>query len=160
MLLNHKFRIPNFCKGFTLLEVLLVVAVLAILSVISFGAYSGFMRNAQLNAASESLVFDLKQAQSKSMSGEKGLKWGIHFVNSTNDYYEIFSTPTDYNDAAKTIETTVYLPGPIFFVDPASSSTVVFDKIRGTIAAVFSVTLSGPGSQTKTINVAPVGNIY
>ncbi|MEI7765714.1 MAG: prepilin-type N-terminal cleavage/methylation domain-containing protein, partial [bacterium] len=89
-------NIFDFSKGFTLIELLIVVSVLVIISSIGVGSYMNYNKSVQINSVVQTVVFDLKQAQSKAMNGEGGYKWGIHFVNSATDYYEIFSTPTDY----------------------------------------------------------------
>lgn len=147
-------------NGFSLLELLIVIAILAVISTIGFGFYVNFVRSSELDYSAKDIAFNLKQAQAKSMAGEDGRKWGVHFVNAAEDYYEFFSTPTDYNDAAKTISSIIYLQNGIFFTAPPASSTVIFDKIRGTISPDFSLTISTPANQTKTVNVSTAGNIY
>ena len=147
-------------NGFSLLELLIVIAILAVISTIGFGFYMNFVRSSELDFSTKDIAFNLKQAQAKSMAGEDGRKWGTHFVNGADDYYEIFSTPTDYSDAAKTINSIVYLQNGIFFTIPVASSTVIFDKIRGTVSSNFSLTISSPANQTKTVNVSTAGNIY
>ncbi|MBI4812427.1 prepilin-type N-terminal cleavage/methylation domain-containing protein [Candidatus Falkowbacteria bacterium] len=147
-------------KGFSLLELLLVIGILAVLASIGFGFYQGFVRGSEVDLAAKEIVFNLKKAQAKSMAGEDGKKWGAHFVNGASDYYEIFSTPTDYNDGAKTIESTVYLSGGVSFTEPAVSSDIIFDKIRGTLSSQSSVVVSSPAGGSKTITVTTMGNIY
>jgi len=147
-------------NGFSLLEVLLVIGIVSVLATASFGIYYGFIAKSDLDMAKKNIVFTLKQAQGKAMAGEDGRKWGVHFVNGASDYYELFSTPTDYNDAAKVINATTYLPGRVFFTEPASSSDIIFEKIRGTVAAAASVIISSPENQTSAISVSALGNIY
>lgn len=147
-------------KGFTLLEALIVIAILAVLSTLGFGLYRNFVKSSELDLLAKEIAFDLKSVQAKSMAGEKGLKWGIHFVNVSNDYYELFSTPADYSSASTTIDIVVYLPGAAYFTDPTASSTILFNKIRGTIAATSTVSVSSPEGDIKTVTVTPVGNIY
>lgn len=108
------------------------------------------------------IIFDLKQAQAKAMAGEEGRKWGVHFINNSEDYYEIFSTPTNYDDASKTIETTLYLSASISFTAPiaSASSTVIFDKIKGITAGTSIIVVSSISGGTKTITVTAGGSIY
>jgi hypothetical protein len=93
------------------------------------------------------------------MAGEGGFKWGIHFVNTTRDYYEIFSTGTDYSDGAKVIVSTNYLGSGAQFSDPAASSSkdIIFNRISGftsaSSVAIFSENVA------KTISVSSVGII-
>jgi prepilin-type N-terminal cleavage/methylation domain-containing protein len=148
-------------SGFSLLEVLLTIAVLSILMSVSFGLYSNFSQGIELESAAKTIISDLKNARAKSMAGEDGFKWGIHFVNATSSYYEFFETPTDYFSSSSTIRETTYLPGIIIFsVPPSASSTdIIFDRILGTVATSTSITISSQGTP-RVINVSPLGNIY
>lgn len=147
-------------RGFSLLEIMVVVGILAIISTIGFGFYFNFVRQAEIDLAAQTLVFDLKQAQAKSMNGEAGRRWGLYFVNSGDDYYELFSTPTDYNDPAKEIKVTTYLPSNIFFISPAATSTILFNKVAGTVISSSTISISSPTNQVKTINITNIGNVY
>ena len=91
------------------MEVLIVVCIMTIISSIGAGFYVNYNKGVEIDSAVQVVVFDLKQAQGKSMIGEGGFKWGIHFVNAADDYYEIFSTPTDYSSGSKVILSTNYL---------------------------------------------------
>ncbi len=128
---NTKLRNYEFKKAFSLLEVLIVIAILSILAVGGAGFYRSFIKSAEIGLVAKNIVSDLKGARAKSMAGEDGLKWGVHFINGAEDYYEIFSTPTNYSSASTTISETDYLPGAIYFTSPSdsSSSTVIFGKI-------------------------------
>ena len=129
--LNKKIFLFSFRGGFTLLEVLIVVGVVAIMSVTGSAIYTNYNKGVEIDALSETMSSDLKQAQSKSMIGEGGYKWGVRFVNSDTDYYEVFSTPSDYDDPSKVIASKNYLPNGIDFSYPAvdSSKDIIFDKI-------------------------------
>ncbi|OGM90724.1 hypothetical protein A2999_00615 [Candidatus Wolfebacteria bacterium RIFCSPLOWO2_01_FULL_38_11] len=146
-------------KGFTLLEILIVFAILAILSAISVGFYKNYAINSEMDLVKKAMIANLKQARSKSMTGEEGLKWGIHFINSEDDYYEIFSTPADYSSASTTIFSATYFPKTISFIEPITSSTIIFNKINGMISATSTVIFSSQIA-TSTITITPAGNIY
>lgn len=146
-------------SGFTLIEVLIVAAVLVIIAVAGSGFYTNYNKSIEIDAVTQSLVFNLKQARSNSMIGVDGLKWGVHFVNSTADYYEIFSTPTDYSSAAKSITSKIYLSNGVTFSNPVSDATsdIIFNKISGN-APTSQVGLVYLGNN-KIINVSTIGNI-
>ncbi len=158
--MSFKIHVSRFTsKGFSLLELMLVVGILAILGTAGFGMYHNFVKNVELSSMAQTIRTDLKTARSKAQAGTENYRWGIHFVNSTNDYYEIFSTPTNYADGATEVRDTVYLRGGVTFSNPTEGNTtdVVFVKISGTTTvATIAVTFSG---QTETINVGVSGSV-
>lgn len=147
-------------SSFTLLEVIIVIALLSLLATVSSGYYRNYVRYVELDSQTKQILADLKHARAKAMTGENNLKWGIHFMNGANDYYELFSTPTTYTDPSKVIDTTIYLPGNVIFTTPSEGNTidVIFNKITGNTTAT-SVILSSEGN-AKTITVSAIGNIY
>ncbi len=155
-------KIKCQASGFSLLEVLIVIAILSVLAVAGAGFYRSFIKSAEIGLVAKNIISDLKDARAKSMAGENGLKWGVHFINGNEDYYEIFSTPADYSSASTTIDETDYLPGAIYFTSPAnlSSSTVIFGKINGTTTATTTIGISSSEEEVKTITITPIGTIY
>ena len=147
-------------KGFSLLELLMVITIFIILSVVGSASYRNYNKSVELSAFSQAMSGNMRYMRSKSMIGEGGFKWGIHFVNSTNDYYELFSTPTTYADAGKVITETDYLPKSITFSDPTEGNTkdVIFDKISGNSTTASVSVISE--SVTQTINVTSIGTVY
>lgn len=149
-----------FRQGFSLIEILLVMAVMAIITAFASGYYRDYVKNVEFDLVSKNIISDLKSTQSKAMAGEDDLKWGVRFINSINDYYEIFSTPTNYGDPLRTTKMTNYLSGTIVFSNPIEGGTtdVIFDKIRGT-SVNSAITIIFEGS-SDTITVNSLGNIY
>lgn len=150
----------NLHKGFSLLEVLLVVALLAILASSGVGYYRSTAVQIQLKSFANGLVTDMQYARSRSVNGENSLKWGVHVVNGTNDYYEIFSTPTDYADATKSVYATTTAPKGVTFSDPADSTSkdIIFSRIAGTTTATSVSVLGETGTIVATVTA--YGVIY
>ena len=119
--------------AFTLLELLLVVAILAVMASIGRAFFGSFAHESILEDNARSIVFDLRQARNNAMNGAKGSNWGINFVNDSDDYYEIFSSPSDYEDPDMLLESMQYLNGASFFASPEESSNLVilFDRVNG-----------------------------
>lgn len=160
----HNQHYSKHCRGFTLLEVLLVMAILVVLSTIGSTTYWGFYKKTELNSTVEAIKFDLKRAQGNAMSGINGVKWGVHYVNTNaGNYYELFSSPTVYGDVSTTIDAMAFLPKGIVFIDPIVSSTkdIIFNKIRGTTVTSTSITIfSSVTSETRLITINAAGTAY
>lgn len=154
MNLNPKSYILNPQGGFSLIELLLVISILAILSTMTIGYYRNYAKSKELDLAYKNLTFHLKDVQGKAVNGEDQLKWGIHFVDTTIDYYEIFSTATNY--AGGTVIDTYYFPSNVAY--SGAVSDIIFDRITGTTSAN-TVTIISEGS-SKTVTITAQGNIY
>lgn len=144
-------------SGFTLLEILIVVAILAILVTVGTGVYRSLARRVEFDEARSIFVADLKQARAASMSGESGLTWGIHVQNSTDDTYALFSGATY---ASGTISATTTLPTAVAWTSPVegTSTDIIFSRITGTTTgATIDMTSEGV---TQTITVTALGHIY
>lgn len=150
-------KTPRRSLGFTLLEVVLVVAVLAILARIGVSYYRNTTTTITLDAATQTLVLSMKEARGKAMGGESGRKWGIHIVNGAQDYYETFSSSSTY--AAGTVTARTYLPSTVTFTAPSEGVNwdIVFSNIFATTSAQ-TIILSNNG-QTKNLYVTAQGTI-
>ena len=143
------------------MEILIVVGILAILAAMGFGIFRNFVKNVEFESVNKIIIADLKEARAKSISGEEGLKWGIHFVNSSSDYYELFSTPTNYAGVSTTVKITTYLPTAIVFTAPseASSTDVIFNRVSGAATST-NIIVSSSDGDNKTITITSNGNVY
>lgn len=146
-------------SGFTLLELMLVIGILVIIATMSRDFYGSFVPEAQVAENAKTIIYDLRNTRDKAMNGQDDRLWGIHFVNGASDYYEIFSTPTDYSNVLKTILVTSYLRNGIVFTSPAESSNldIIFGKINGQVASS-SITIKS-GVNSKTVFVKEQGLI-
>ncbi|MEK7460538.1 MAG: type II secretion system protein [Patescibacteria group bacterium] len=149
-------------RGFSLLELLIVIAIVVTLAVVGSGMYRNFGKTVELSSTSQTIAADLRHMQSKAMTGEGGFKWGGHFVNGTpDDYYVLFSTSgTTYADGTTVSVATTTLSKSITFSDPtdANFKDIIFNKISGTTTATTVVIISE--SLTQTVNISSVGAIY
>lgn len=176
---NLKFKIKNlkFGKGFagfTMLEAVIVIGLLSAVSATLIGFYGSFSQNVDLEAASRTLISNLKTAQSKAIAGIDGSgdnladQWGVCLRNpagANNDYYEIIyskTTPVSCSDTnTYGVNTTVYLQNGIAFSAPASGLTqlIMFNRITGTLTSGSNISISlssSAGQEITSINIAGV----
>lgn len=135
-----------------------MVAILSILVSIGSASYRNYIKSVELDGVTKGIIFDLRQARAKAMSGEERSRWGVHLVNGTDDYYELFLTESDY--ASATVTATTFLSGGIAFSTPGEGVTkdVVFFKISGTTTSeTVGLTFEG---ETRTITVTSEGVVY
>jgi len=160
---RHWSNVKCLPKGFSLLELLIVIAIITIISSAGAGFYRGFSKDVELSSTAQVIAADLRQMQAKSMAGESALKWGVHFVNGNTDphYYETFSTPTDYNSASKDVTATTTLAKAVTFSEPtigAITKDIIFSKISGTTTATTIVI--GSEGKSQTVTISSIGTIY
>jgi len=148
-------------KGFTMLELLIVIGITATLSVVSVGFYINQQKAKLLELTAQEIASYLKYTQQKSVSQEQGLQWGVHFDNPTSgsDFYALY-TGTTYSSPIET----KYLPAGIIFTTPATgnSANISFNKLTGTNYSGTSQSLviqSTSNSATTTISVFSQGLI-
>lgn len=146
--------------GLSLVEVTIVVALIAFLGSVSFFYGDRASREARVESAGEILAQNLKEARARAVVAESSLTWGVRLVNSTADYYEVFSTPTNYADPGRVTDRTIYLTAPITFSTPAEGITtdIIFTKYLGTASGgTAAITTQGI---SKTITVTAQGLVY
>lgn len=83
-------------KGFTIIELVVVMAILVVIVVVSVVSLSGSRAKEDIMSATQQIAASLREAQSDSVSDEKGTAWGVYFSNSTatQPFYAFISSST------------------------------------------------------------------
>jgi prepilin-type N-terminal cleavage/methylation domain-containing protein len=164
-------------SGFTLPEILMVIAIIGILSVISVISFNPIKRSTKLNASVDEVSSALNLAKSYSLQGRmpSGLNsicgYGFKFTSTTQ--YQIFyyyhydgmgnldcSDPNNFTQTAintQDLETGVTLTSPA----PGTTSTIYFSIPRASVVFIPAnpnFRLTYPGSE-KTVSVSANGLI-
>jgi prepilin-type N-terminal cleavage/methylation domain-containing protein len=126
------FKSLKSSKGFTLIELMIVLGITVVLSGVMTSNYFGYQSRQSFDGASDILLSSLRDAQQSSVTQDMESAWGIYInaVDGSNDYYESF-----YGDshATGTIGARVALPSDVSFLTPAQGSTleITFSKFTG-----------------------------
>jgi prepilin-type N-terminal cleavage/methylation domain-containing protein len=151
-------------KGFTVVELVLVLGIVAVVSVVSFVGLTGRKGTVQLEGVVKQMGSMLREAQSKSLSQVSGTTWGVVFDNTTTSeaFYGSFSGAS----YTSTSSTSYYrLPTNIHYatstIPAGSKRTIYFSQLSGLPSTTTSigVFIDTPGSPSSTISVNPSGAI-
>lgn len=120
-------------KGFTLIEVVISVSILALLGVVATVTFFGSQRDTDFSAVAQKVVATLREAQTRSMSGEQTSTWGVNFSTSTptGNFFSLFHG-TSY--ASATATTTTYIPANLRFSNITFNGggfETRFDRVTG-----------------------------
>jgi len=115
-------------SGFTLIEVLIVVAVMGILSVIMINGYVSFQKSNELSENSKIVISFMRETQKNSISQKLGKKWGIKIEG--NDTLTIFEDPWETSVSKKSYNLPPSLQFDNFSIN-GGGSFIIFNKITG-----------------------------
>lgn len=126
-------------KGFSLTEILIVVAVVGLLLVFTLPMSIDFYRTQQLDTIAEEVVQALRGAQLKAMSMNNDSAWTVYFESGQYRLEdELFSLPSG-----------ILISG---------TNQVIFSKLDGLPSYVGNIAITN-GQNTKTININSQGRI-
>jgi len=146
-------------KGFTLFEILIVIAFMAIMGAVGLGYYFDYHRQTILRTTMDEIVAFLYETQQKSVGQHEASQWGVHFENPADGapFYASFKGASYTDPVDKK-----FLDNALDFSYPADGQSVdiIFKKINGqTSDGQFKkvyVQLN-PGVTTKAAKVSPAG---
>lgn len=140
------------CKGFTLSEVLLSVALLGIIGGMSIPMFRVFMVRDELDAATVTIVQNVRRAQSLSRAGNGDMTWGVHVgVGSILIYkgesYVLRDSSFDENTSIPTS------------LVPSGITEVTFSKVAGLPMATGTFILTSQANEKRTITINEKGTV-
>lgn len=145
-------------SGFTLIELIVVIAIIAILVVTTFVGYNSFRKKTQLNITAEEIESALKLAQSKTLSSLNQTNYGIHletdsyvsFIGNTYSSAEVTNVIFDISDNLEIYN--ISLNG--------AGSEIIFERLTGKTDQYgsFNIRIKNT-SQEKILNIESSGTI-
>lgn len=146
-------------KGFTLIEILVVVSITAILGVVSIASFTSYSDNRTLESATDDVVSILNTAKSRSLSQVKPAACGTQTLQG---YRVLITIPGPTYDLLVVCGTNTYLverkklPNKVTFMT-GSTTTISFRVLNGS-ANPGTITLSGFG-KTNAVQIDVTGNV-
>lgn len=153
--------ITKFKKGFTLIEILVVLGILAIITTLIFSTFVDFRRKKALEADTKMVVEVLSEARNQTLTSQNSSQYGVHFSLSPIPQIALFTGPTY---VANAVTNKIY---PLTATDNiltitlvGGGSDIIFNRLTGETNQSGTIVLSSPNlSETKTITIYKTGSI-
>lgn len=147
-------------KGFSLVEMMIVIAIISILASISSFAWQRYVNNSNLKTAARDVVSDFQSCKEKATSESRDYQ--ILFVTGTNSSYTISAPATATHTAVNTTKVPtmhgagIQITNAAFWANPAN---VVTFRTRG-ISSNGTVIMTNSRASSATITINVTGKAY
>jgi prepilin-type N-terminal cleavage/methylation domain-containing protein len=151
-------------KGYTLVEMLVVVAIITVLALVSIMNFTSRRNQTHLSATASSMVALLREAQSRSVSQLSSTVWGVHFENSTttSPFFSLFSTTYSSSSHVSYYALPTWVGYDPSSIAPGSFAEVRFAQISGSASGSSSISIyliQGGSQGSSTISISGAGAI-
>lgn len=133
--------------GFSLIEILIVLTIGVTVVLLTTANLESFRKSSMLDDTTNQIVNSLNLARSKTLSGEKGLSYKVHFTDST---YSLLDTGNNVMQQATIDNTLVIVP-------PAAD--ISFDPVTGKSNGGSLVVKIKNSSTNKVVTVFTLGTV-
>ena len=153
-------------KGFTIVELLVIVGILIILTAITIPNLRFFQKESDLNNATEEIINTLRLAQNKTLASEGASQYGVYFdATSTPNQYTLFKG-RDFASRATSSDKIYKLPKTIKIseIDLWGGEEAVFIRVSGGVSTTnqfgkVTLELKIDSSKTRTIYIESFGQV-
>jgi len=143
-------------KGFSLIELILVLALVAIVSALTIPFVQSFQVSADLTTYSANIALTLQRAQQQAMAGQDDSSWGVYFDNSSRQF--ILFRGDSFAGRDQTYDQVTSYP-EIFSLGTDFGSEISFAIFSGEPSASSTVTITSRNDGTKKIFINSLGLI-
>ncbi len=149
--------------GFTLIEVIIVIAILTVLITVSITSLYSIQRKSDLDNGIQEFVIILKLAQNKTLSSDNSSQYGVYLDASVFPNKYILFKGSNYASRNVSYDQIYFLSQTVEFfgINLNGGNEIVFDKLTGKTQQPGSVVLrlKADTSQTKTVYISSSGTV-
>lgn len=149
-------------KGFTLVEIVVVIGILGVLAAIALPSYRSFQKKSDLSNITEELINTLRVAQNKTLVSEGPSQWGVFFDSSATPHQLTLFKGTAYASREQSFDEVHRIPASveIYEINLGGGQEVVFNRLSGGTYQTGSISLRLIDEpETKTIYIEQSGRV-
>lgn len=153
-------------SGFTLPELLVIVAILVILTGLAIPTFLHFREESDLNDSAEEIINTLRVAQNKTLASEGASQWGVYFNTSTSPHQYTLFQGSSYGSRTTSSDEIHKLPQTveIYEISLWGGNTALFQRITGFASSTdqigrVSLRLRTNLTKTRTIEIETSGRV-
>ncbi len=149
-------------KGFSLIELLIVIAVLMIILVLSIVAFYTLTKKTDLDTSRDNIISALNLVRNKTLASEEAAQYGVYFdATAVPDRYVLFQGPS-YTTRNVSLDKIYNFPSVIEIssVSLEGENEIVFNRLQGDTNNYGSITIrSLKDNEIRTIYIYSSGEI-